>query len=312
MRNQIGLAYLLARATDTIADTGAVSVEQRLATLQELRSRIQTGNTDPFRIAEIRNQQSTDGEKVLLERIDEVLALLRQFEPGDRQLIQSVLGVITSGQELDLTRFGHANREAIATLASQDELDDYTYRVAGCVGEFWTKICLVHLSPKPKADNSELIAKGVCFGKGLQLVNILRDIPTDLRMGRCYVPKDRLAVIGLQPVDLLNPGSMEKFRLLYEDLISLAEMHLATGWAYILDLPRSWVRLRLACALPVLIGVKTLNKLREGNVLNSDTLIKVSREEVKRIVRSTVLFYPLNSIWRNLPARLRKDLRKSS
>ena len=34
IREQIGLAYLLARATDTIADTGAVSVEERLAALQ--------------------------------------------------------------------------------------------------------------------------------------------------------------------------------------------------------------------------------------------------------------------------------------
>jgi len=64
------------------------------------------------------------------------------------------------------------------------------------------------------------------------------------------------------------------------------------------------VRVRMACALPVLIGVKTLNKLREENVLNPDMRIKVSRADVKRILRASVLYYPFNSIWKNLPARL--------
>src|SRR5262245_30415055 len=40
IRPQIGLAYLLARTTDTIADTEILPVEQRLAALQKLRARI--------------------------------------------------------------------------------------------------------------------------------------------------------------------------------------------------------------------------------------------------------------------------------
>ena len=40
IRPQIGLAYLLARTTDTIADTGLVPLEQRLRLLQALRDRI--------------------------------------------------------------------------------------------------------------------------------------------------------------------------------------------------------------------------------------------------------------------------------
>ena len=37
VRPQIGLAYLLARTTDTIADTGLVSTGSRLDALQRLR-----------------------------------------------------------------------------------------------------------------------------------------------------------------------------------------------------------------------------------------------------------------------------------
>ena len=40
VRNQIGLTYLLARTTDTVADTEIVSLEQWLAALQQLRERI--------------------------------------------------------------------------------------------------------------------------------------------------------------------------------------------------------------------------------------------------------------------------------
>ena len=110
--------------------------------------------------------------------------------------------------------------------------------------------------------------------------------------------------LALQPADLLDPASEQRLRPLYNNLLNHTEEHLKVAWSYVLDLPRAWVRVRLACALPVLIGVKTLNKLREANVLNPDTRIKVSRADVNRILRASVLFYPLNSVWKNLPARL--------
>ena len=304
VRSQIGLAYLLARATDTIADTGAISVDLRLATLRELKSRISTASNDRFDVALIRSNQSSDAERILLERITDALTLLKELRPDDRALVQRVLEVITSGQELDLLRFGAASPQNIISLQTPAELDDYTYRVAGCVGEFWTRICALHLSPKPIAPLDDLITKGIRFGKGLQLVNILRDLPADLRLGRCYLPAQDLDRLSLQLKDLLDPANEQQLRPLYNALLDQADDHLKVAWSYVLDLPRSWIRVRLACALPVLIGVKTLNKLREGNVLNPDIRIKVSRAEVKRIIRATVLFYPLNSAWKNLPTRL--------
>src|SRR6516225_1330467 len=41
IRPQIGLAYLLARTTDTIADTELVTLDHRLGALQALKERIQ-------------------------------------------------------------------------------------------------------------------------------------------------------------------------------------------------------------------------------------------------------------------------------
>ena len=304
IRQQIGLAYLLARATDTIADTGAISVQQRLETLQQLRARILGLEQAPLILPELREHQTSAAERILLERLDQALALLRATTPDDRKSIQQVLEIITSGQELDLRRFGNASEKNIVALQSDAELDDYTYRVAGSVGDFWTRICVRHLSGSASLPIDPLVAKGVRFGKGLQLVNILRDIPADIRLGRCYLPLEDLAALGLEPAHLLDPARTEELRPLYNKLLERAEDYLSTAWSYVLDLPRSWVRVRVACALPVLIGVKTLNKLRVSNVLNPDSRIKVSRDDVKRMMRASILFYPVNSVWKNLPARV--------
>jgi farnesyl-diphosphate farnesyltransferase len=79
VRPQIGLAYLLARATDTIADTELVSVEGRLGALKLLRDRI-LGQTDVrLDFGELHRQQGEPAEKVLLERIEEAIAFAREL-----------------------------------------------------------------------------------------------------------------------------------------------------------------------------------------------------------------------------------------
>lgn len=301
VREQIGLAYLLARATDTIADTGAVPLEERISALHELRGRILAPQASPFILANLRAQQSSPAERILLERINEALDLLFRLSPSDRELVQRVLAIITDGQELDLRRFGQATAKSIVPLSSDAELDDYAYRVAGCVGEFWTRMCVAHLRPKPARDLETLVQRGIRFGKGLQLVNILRDLPADLRNGRCYLPWPALQLIGLTPSDLLEPANAVRLRPLYNQWLETAHEHLRVAWSYVLDLPRSWWRVRLACAWPVLIGVRTLALLESGNVLAPDSRIKVPRPEIKRIIRQSIVLYPFHSRWNRLP-----------
>ena len=201
---------------------------------------------------------------------------------------------------LDLERFGYGSVKSIAAVQDGEELDDYTFRVAGCVGEFWTELCLMHLRPRPRAEARSLVERGVRYGKGLQLVNILRDIPADLEKGRCYLPKDDLERLGLAPRDLLNPENEAAVRPLYDQWLNLAEGHLREGWSYVLALPWRWCRLRLASSWPILIGLRTLNRLRTGPILDPKGRIKVSRGEVRRILFLTTLAYPLPPVWRRL------------
>ena len=82
-----------------------------------------------------------------------------------------------------------------------------------------------------------MLADGIRFGKGLQLVNILRDLPADLKKGRCYLPVEKLEPAGLIPEVLLSPVNEAKFRPLFHDYLDRAESHLAAGWAYTNTLP---------------------------------------------------------------------------
>jgi farnesyl-diphosphate farnesyltransferase len=317
VRPQIGLAYLLARTTDTIADTEILPVVQRLDALQKLRERILGQNSAPLYFDGLAEKQNLSAEKLLLEKIEDSLSALQNFSGADQKLIRGVLTTITSGQELDLKRFGRWTETAgepsatfaacgdarpttkIIALETAAELDDYTYRVAGCVGEFWTKICRAHLFPNAKLDEQQFIGDGIRFGKGLQLVNILRDLPADLKNGRCYLPAERLAGAKLFPEELLAPENEAKFLPLFHEYLDRAETHLAAGWRYTNTLPFGQFRVRLACAWPVLLGMKTIAKLRAADVAGLQQRVKVSRGEVRRIVFRSLASCPLPGIWRN-------------
>jgi farnesyl-diphosphate farnesyltransferase len=337
IRPQMSLAYLLARTTDTIADTGLVPPERRLEALQALRERILGSAQAPLDFGELIRHQGAAAERVLLERCEASLALLQRLSPGDQQRVREVLQTITSGQELDLRRFAGASASHLIALRTAAELEDYTYRVAGCVGEFWTKMCRAHLFPEAPLDEAALVAQGVRFGQGLQLVNILRDLPADLRQGRCYLPAQELAaqsdtapgaqssgsarygglvcaepelcapgavsglaVGALKPEDLLEPANEPRLRPVYNGWLDRAEAHLRAGWAYTNALPRGCVRVRLACAWPLLIGLETLKLLRTEHVLDPRRRIKVSRWQVRRIRWRSVLYYPWPAAWRGL------------
>ncbi len=310
IRQQIGLAYLLARTTDTIADTSLVPVRARIGALREMRQAIQQAAAghqlllpDLGELAEAQASTAGEGsaaERELLETISRILEILRQLDGTDRELIREVLEIITRGQELDLVRFGTAGREQIVAFETDNEMEEYTYCVAGCVGEFWTKMCLAHVFRKQEVEELPLLADGIRFGKGLQLVNILRDLPRDLRHGRCYIPAGRLAEFGLVPRDLLDPGSIERFRPLYDIYLREAAEQLASGWAYTNALPPGEVRVRLACAWPALIGARTLSILHTRNVLDDRYRHKVTRSDIRSIIFRSILAYPFPSAWLRL------------
>jgi farnesyl-diphosphate farnesyltransferase len=310
IRSQLSLAYLLARAADTVADTQLVDFSLRRDAVLQIRKSIMeaceardTDLPDFGEFAEAHRTiegQGTPAEKALLEKLGDLLTVLRGFSPEDRKRIRGVLDTITQGQEMDLIRFGDATADRIAALRTNEELDTYTYQVAGCVGEFWTDMCRAHVFPKASLDDARLHADGIRFGKGLQLVNILRDLPRDLRHGRCYIPEEQLAAQGLKAQDLLNENRISEFRPLFNQYLSQAEAYLSAGWHYTISLPFRHMRIRLACSWPILIGMQTIEKLHGENILNDRLHIHISQSDTRRLILRTILLYPNTKSWEKM------------
>src|SRR5438552_2179424 len=211
LREPIGLGYLLARAADTVADTRLIARPERIAHLETLRRAFAGDSVD---LAPIANAcaplQSHAAERRLLERVGDAMARVRDLSAADRQPLEHVLATLTSGMLFDLAHFPGEDSATLGALQTMEELDQYTYLVAGCVGEFWT---LLHMAHRPRLAgwNAEIAtARGVRFGKALQMTNVLRDIPADLRSGRCYLPERELSALGLSPADLLEPAAASR------------------------------------------------------------------------------------------------------
>src|SRR6185436_8297262 len=95
--------------------------------------------------------------------------------------------------------------------------------------------------------------------------------------------------------ELLEPNNEPRLQPLYRDYLDRARAHLQAGWDYTNMLPRRQARVRVACALPILIGVKTISLLKSANVLDPQQRIKVDRSTVKRL-----LLHPFPTAWKNL------------
>jgi farnesyl-diphosphate farnesyltransferase len=275
-------------------------LEQRLQALNAFRVRIVGGSSSPLKLETMISQQKSTAERILLQECEISLGMLDSFDEGSLGLVRKVLATIISGQELDLKRFAGAAENKVVALRTDEELHDYTYRVAGCVGEFWTKICRAYVFPKAKLDDQTVLEESVRFGKGLQLVNILRDLPLDLRLGRCYLPEEELGRHGLEPQDLLDPINEPRLRPLYDQYLNRAQEHLVAGWNYTNALPWRRMRVRVACAWPVLIGLQTIQRLRKEHVLDPQNRIKITRQEVRSWIIRSILYYPLPRRWRML------------
>ncbi|MDQ3186019.1 MAG: squalene/phytoene synthase family protein [Pseudomonadota bacterium] len=293
VRSQMGLSYLFARAADTIADTDLIGREQRLKYLNQFRAQFRTTEIDWKAVQEIQTtlipHQKDSAESILLQRLEDCLKLYKTYSADDRKRIQWLMEVLPEGMEMDLIRFPGESREQLTALSTLDELDRYTYYVAGCVGEFWTRMICAHRSAMAQWNVAEMSAIGVRFGKGLQLTNIVKDIARDLHNGRCYVPESLLEEAGLKPTDLLNPDNLAQFRPILARLVRLAVEHLDQGWRYTMAIPRSEIRQRLACMWPILLAGETLKRVATApDLLDPAVNIKAPRSVVYRVIALTV------------------------
>jgi farnesyl-diphosphate farnesyltransferase len=265
LRGPVALAYLLARASDTIVDeekkSMTVSEQELMRLLPSLIEELKDPQQDRFDADAIQIvwQKILEGQAFDLEKFSSQnqLAALERFKnycsrcSARKEEHSPAVYSDTRGREhrSDAAMRGYRNFENALT---PDELDRYLYLVAGCVGEFWTKLAAHHLPGFSKEPLERMMTWGIHYGKGLQLVNILRDRQEDERRGRFYCTEDQVSQLHLQ-----------------------ASVYLKEGEAYVKALQPG--RLKVATALPLLLGQQTLILIKKRP--NAEG-VKISRWKV--------------------------------
>jgi farnesyl-diphosphate farnesyltransferase len=231
-------------------------------------------------VASFVSLQENGGERQLLKSLPNCIASLEGMEHADRTDIRLVLEKITRGQMLDLQRFD--NSQEIHALSTAADLDEYTYLVAGCVGEFWTRLCFRHVRQFSSRSEDEMLALGKRYGMGLQLINVLRDAGSDLRAGRCYFPEHELSAAHLAPSQILSEP--ERFQPVYRTWLEKAKTGLTSGMEYSRAITNR--RVRAATVLPALIGARTIALLNAAGPAALQRTVKVPRAEVRAMIVS--------------------------
>jgi len=261
VRGPMSLAYLLARASDTIADAGAWPAHERTTGLTLLVAAVR----DPTISWTRGDLIPADEDTVILAHLPALLHQLHRLPPAERALVQEVMVTITQGQLEDIQR---------AEVGSMEELERYTFQVAGCVGEFWTKLCVLKLPHFARAPVASLRESGIRFGKGLQLVNILRDIAGDAALGRSYLP-------GL-PVT----SSVEQRWAAAQPWLRACRDSLLAGREYAVGI--NGIRNRLVVLLPYFLAEATLDLIVQTGSEAMGQSVKIPRAAVRRLAASAL------------------------
>lgn len=132
-------------------------------------------------------------------------------------------------------------------IETKEDLDDYTYYVAGLVGTMLSDLWKWHDGTDT---DSEL---AISFGRGLQAVNMLRNYDEDLERGVSFVP-----------------AGWNR-----EDMFNYANENLAQADLYVKSIKNK--RILMFCKVPLALAHSTLKALKSGKE-------KMSRKEVEGIV----------------------------
>ena len=141
---------------------------------------------------------------------------------------RAALEAIIDGCEMDLDRVRYERAE---------DLYPYCYRVASAVG-----LCCIEIFgyTDPRARDY-----AVQLGTALQLTNIIRDVGTDARVGRVYLPQQDLKEFGVTEDDLVAGRYDERFlRLMEHQAARAREFYAAANRAFPGSTRARWCRPR--------------------------------------------------------------------
>lgn len=235
LKMSVAAAYLVMRAVDEIEDHEKLSNDVKFDLLTATSELLKdTFNAEAYEalLAPYADQ---------LPEVSLRLADWLTFCPeGSRKIVQAS----TSEMSLGMAKWAKANWQ----VHTREDLDDYTYYVAGLVGTMLSELWSWGANIQTDRD----LAIG--YGRGLQAVNILRNQHEDMdERGVSFVPDSWTR----------------------EDLFAYAEENLAKADLYMKDINKRSVL--LFCRLPLALAHKTLKAMQDGRE-------KMTRAEVEKTV----------------------------
>jgi len=283
------LAYLLCRIADTLEDDDYFPFRFKVQKLHEYSDLFPptseyTMHIEKF-LQDITFKQETDSSVLLVNCIRVFNELVKL-----PSRIISVISKHVKEMAIGMASFQEKGSEkGIVFLENKTELERYCYFVAGTVGLMLTSIFSEGSSRISPRIQEKLQKRSVSFGLGLQVTNIAKDFFGDQQRGWCYIPRSFFTEEGINPLRDSFTDKAEAFLNVQKRIISLAANYLDEALRYTLDIPRTLIRYRLFCLWPLFMAVETLAKLYGEQSLFSGQVLKISRQDVKRIVLNTSL-----------------------
>jgi farnesyl-diphosphate farnesyltransferase len=275
------LAYLLLRVSDFLEDNDYMPPERKVALLKQWDEVLAGQAPVEAFVAELADHEPGDDPDArvaahsveILQKVHALpLAVQNQLLVHVRDSTQGMARWVARGPDIPL----------------ETDMDDYMHEVAGRVGYLVTDV-FAWYSGFIRARLNQLMPLAREFGLALQTVNVIRGLRKDYERGWIFVPESFCAAVNLRRSDLFKPEYQIQALQVVDMVADKADAHLQKALAYVLALPPWLHTLRLACIWPMLFATRTLALSRQNvNVLVGE--VKMTREEVKAIVRDTTLF----------------------
>jgi len=254
LATDVGLAYLLFRMADTLEDAPSWGRDARIVALDSFGEWLMGETEERAWLQTVADAPPSEdaGCLLLLTRADAVRGAM--LARGADVATSVMLDVVhTSAKMAEFV--SRQTDEGGLELVDLPDLRDYCYAVAGIVGELLTELFILR-DPALEPERDALMDLAPLFGEALQLVNILKDAPSDAREGRKYLPvgTTRAEVVALARADLRS----------------------ANDYVGVLARAGASTNVRAFCELPVRLAEATLDRLDAGAA-------KLTRDEVMAI-----------------------------
>ncbi len=279
LEDYVGMAYLLCRICDTIEDDPYLPHEEKIEWMGKYAKAV-AGEIDDVaftkelrpKLAGSNNQYELD----LVAELPEVLQRLRSYPENIVAIISKTIRIMSAGM---------SRQQANDVITCQSDLDNYCYSVAGVVGEMLAQLFMSQCKPFA-ADPARAMRLAVCFGEGLQMTNILKDIWDDASRGVCWLPLNIQNHYDPEEVKtfLSSMDKDEKIRFIREK-VSVAFGHLLHSVDFMLSLPRYAVRIRAFCFVCTAMSFLTLRNIYQNPLFSDAKEIKISRSDVTSMLR---------------------------